>query len=54
MWMDVTRGGQGTQADGDARVQRMLQMDGWAPDVALMEQAGHFDLGRLQTGFGND
>ena len=25
----------------------MLQLDGWIPDVAFMEQAGYFDMGRL-------
>jgi hypothetical protein len=26
----------------------MLQLDGWTPVLALMEQAGYYDLRRLQ------
>lgn len=47
IWMDVSRAGQGTATKGDEQVRIMLQLDGWAPDVELMEQAGHFDLHRL-------
>lgn len=44
VWMDVTTAGQGPRGEVDKRVQKMLQMDGWTPDTALMEQAGYFRL----------
>lgn len=47
-WMDVATAGQGTRPEVDEKVRRMLQMDGWTPDGSLMEQAGYFDLSRLQ------
>jgi hypothetical protein len=47
MWMDVATAGQGTRTEVDEKVRRMLQLDGWAPDVALMEQAGYFNIRRL-------
>lgn len=47
MWMDVASAGQGDRSQVDEKVRRMLQLDGWTPDVALMEQAGYFDMGRL-------
>ena len=48
MWMDVATAGQGDRTQVDEKVRRMLQLDGWTPDVALMEQAGYSDLRRLQ------
>ena len=47
VWLDVNRGGQGIQANGDRQVSNMLAMDGWRPDPELLEQAGHLDLDRL-------
>ena len=47
VWMDVASAGQGDRSQVNEKVRRMLQLDGWAPDVALMEQAGYFNLGRL-------
>ncbi|HUY49238.1 MAG TPA: hypothetical protein VMV92_26545 [Streptosporangiaceae bacterium] len=39
-----------TFADGreglDGKVRRMLQLDGWTPDMSLAEQAGYFILRR--------
>jgi hypothetical protein len=49
-WMDVSTAGQGTRPDVDEKVRAMLQTDGWAPNISLMEQAGYFDLGRLREG----
>jgi hypothetical protein len=48
VWIDVSRGGQGPPGNGDQQVRYMLQLDGWAPDVGLMEEAGYFDIGRLR------
>ena len=48
MWMDVATAGQGDRTQVDEKVRRMLQLDGWTPDVALMERAGYADLRRLQ------
>jgi hypothetical protein len=31
VWMDVARGGRGTQANGDKQVRAMLAMDGFTP-----------------------
>lgn len=47
VWMDVATAGQGDRSQVDEKVRRMLQLDGWIPDVAFMEQAGYFDMGRL-------
>jgi hypothetical protein len=49
-WMDVSRGGQGTQNQGDDKVRAMLMLDGWRPDMQFAEQAGYFDLHRLREG----
>lgn len=48
MWMDVAAAGQRNRTQVDEKVRRMLQLDGWTPDTELMEQAGYFDLRRLQ------
>jgi hypothetical protein len=32
----------------DEKVRTMLQLDGWAPDMDLMEQAGYFNIARLR------
>lgn len=48
VWMDVSTAGQGSRTDVDEKVQAMLQLDGWAPNLDLMEQAGYFDLRRIQ------
>jgi hypothetical protein len=45
--MDVATAGQGDRSRVDEKVRRMLQLDGWTPDVALMEQAGYPDMARL-------
>ena len=47
IWLDVTTAGQGQRPDIDKRVQTMLQIDGWSPDMALQEQAGYFNFGRI-------
>jgi hypothetical protein len=46
--MDVAAAGQGNRTEVDEKVRRMLQLDGWTPDVEFMEQAGYADLRRLQ------
>ncbi len=48
VWMDVSRAGQGTASDGDAKVRNMLMLDGWRPDRGLTEQAGYFYMDRLR------
>lgn len=45
--MDVAAAGRGDRSQVDEKVRRMLQLDGWTPDIALMGQAGYFDMGRL-------
>jgi len=47
-WMGVTAAGQGYQYQVDEKIQRMLRLDDWTPDTALMELAGYVDLSRLQ------
>lgn len=47
-WMDVTTASQGTRTEVDEKVRTMLQLDGWAPDMALMERAGYFNMARLR------
>lgn len=47
VWMDVAAAGQGSRAEVDAKVQRMLKLDGWEPDSGLMEQAGYVLLHRM-------
>jgi hypothetical protein len=49
-WMDVSRGGQGTQNQGDDKVRAMLMLDGWRPDMQFADQAGYFDIHRLHEG----
>ena len=48
MWMDVSRTNQGSSAEIDPRIQAMLTMDGWQPDMNLMEKAGYFNFNRLR------
>ena len=47
-WMGVTTAGQGNQNEVNEKIQRMLRFDGWTPDTGFMEQAGYFDLRRIQ------
>jgi hypothetical protein len=49
-WMDVATAGQGTRRDIDERIRALLMSDGWRPDVQAAEQAGYFDLSRIQDG----
>jgi hypothetical protein len=54
-WMDVSTAGQGSRTDVDDKVRAMLMLDGWQPDMRLTEQAGYFDIRRIQdNSFGGD
>lgn len=47
-WMDVSGENQGSRTDIDDKVRAMLMLDGWRPDLTLAEEAGYFNLSRLQ------
>jgi hypothetical protein len=47
-WMDVSGENQGTRTDVDDKVRAMLMLDGWRPDMDLAEEAGYFNLSRIQ------
>jgi len=46
--MDVSTAGQGTRPEVDDKVRAMLILDGWRPDMDLAEQAGYFNIRRIQ------
>lgn len=48
VWMDVTTDAQGRRSDVDTRVRTMLMMDGWQPDMQLLESAGYINVDRIR------
>ena len=46
--MDVTTAAQGSRAEVDGKVRKMLTLDGWQPDMDLAARAGYLALSQTR------